>query len=263
MYRIMGQSNLEFPIDRAKCASWNISVADVEEVIQTAVGGKPFTRMIEGEKAFDITLRWPERLRSSEEAILDIPVDVTGHKVTEGPRRRAAGRRRSPAPSTGHLADRAPACRCPRSTGSRISGASSTSARRPGGGSRELVSPMGRRRRPSRTSGFVRPGATTIFREQGSRVIAVKFSVRGRDLAGAVAEAQAKVAPLIKAPYRTEWSGEFRQMEQAERRMVLIIALALALIFVLLYLAFGSLLDALVIFANVAAMSLGGIWALC
>ena len=93
-------------------------------------------------------------------------------------------------------------------------------------------------------------------------MIAVKFGVRGRDLAGAVAEAQTKVAPLIKAPYRTEWSGEFRQMEQAERRMILIIALALSLIFVLLYLAFGSLLDALVIFANVVAMSLGGVWAL-
>ena len=77
-----------------------------------------------------------------------------------------------------------------------------------------------------------------------------------------MAEAQAKVAPLIQAPYRTEWSGEFRQMEQAERRMLLIVGLSLALIFLLLYLAFRSLLDALVIFANVVAMSLGGVWAL-
>ena len=93
-------------------------------------------------------------------------------------------------------------------------------------------------------------------------MIAVKFGVRGRDLAGAVAEAQSKVGPLIKPPYRSEWSGEFQQMEQAERRLVLIIALSLALILTLLYLAFGSILDALVIFANVVAVSLGGIWAL-
>jgi cobalt-zinc-cadmium resistance protein CzcA len=93
-------------------------------------------------------------------------------------------------------------------------------------------------------------------------MIAVKFGVRGRDLAGAVAEAQKKVDPLIKAPYRIEWSGDFRQMEQAERRMLLIIALALGLIFLLLYLAFKSVLDGLVIFANVAAISLGGVWAL-
>ena len=74
MYRIKGQSNLEFPIDREKCALWDISVADVEDVIQTAVAGKPFTQLIEGEKAFDVTLRWPERLRESDTTILDIPV---------------------------------------------------------------------------------------------------------------------------------------------------------------------------------------------
>ncbi|SIN68564.1 cobalt-zinc-cadmium resistance protein CzcA [Singulisphaera sp. GP187] len=257
MYRIMGQSNLEFAIDRAKCSTWNIRVSDVEEVIQTAIGGKPFTRMIEGEKAYDITLRWPEPLRSSEEAILDIPIDVTGHNVTEGPVATLPG-----TPFTGSsvgISSMGSNVPLPASTGSRTSGALIDLGTTPRRRLRELVSPMGK---DQAGKGFVRPGATTIFREQGSRVIAVKFSVRGRDLASSVAEAQAKVAPLIKAPYRTEWSGEFRQMEQAERRMVLIIALALALILVLLYLAFGSLLDAVVIFANVAAVSLGGIWSL-
>ena len=101
-----------------------------------------------------------------------------------------------------------------------------------------------------------------IYRDQGSRMIAVKFGVRGRDLASTVAEAQAKVAPLIKAPYRVEWSGEIRQMEQAERRLVIIIGVSLGLIFILLYLALGSFLDVLVIGTSVAMMSLGGIWAL-
>ena len=59
-------------------------MADVNNVIQTAVGGKAFTQMIEGEKIFDITLRWPERLRSNESAILDIPVDITNNTVTAG-----------------------------------------------------------------------------------------------------------------------------------------------------------------------------------
>ncbi|MHC5542337.1 efflux RND transporter permease subunit, partial [Singulisphaera rosea] len=121
MYRIMGQSNLEFAIDRAKCASWNIRVSDVEEVIQTAVGGKPFTRMIEGEKAFDITLRWPEALRSSEEAILDIPVDVTSHKVTEGPVAILPG-----TPFTGSsvgISSMGSSVPLPATTGSRMSGA--------------------------------------------------------------------------------------------------------------------------------------------
>ncbi|MFO0893094.1 MAG: efflux RND transporter permease subunit [Isosphaeraceae bacterium] len=257
MYRIMGQSNLEFSIDRAKCASWNIRVSDVEEVIQTAVGGKPFSRMIEGEKAFDITLRWPEQLRSSEEAILDIPVDVTGHRVTEGPVAELPS-----TPYTGSskgISSIGSSVPLPAATGSRISGALIDLGTTPRRRLRELVSPLAG---AGAVRGFVRPGATTIFREQGSRVIAVKFSVRGRDLAGAVAEAQARVGPLIRPPYRAEWSGEFRQMEQAERRMTLIIGLALVLILVLLYLAFGSLLDAFVIFANVAAVCLGGVWAL-
>jgi cobalt-zinc-cadmium resistance protein CzcA len=93
-------------------------------------------------------------------------------------------------------------------------------------------------------------------------MIAVKFGVRGRDLAGTVAEAQARVAPLIKAPYRVEWGGEVRQMEQAERRLVIIIGVSLTLIFVLLYLALRSFLDVLVIGTTVCMMSLGGIWAL-
>src|SRR5262249_36540561 len=83
-YRIMGQATPEFPVDRDKCARWNINVADVHNVIQTAVGGKAFSQMIEGEKTFDLTLRWPARLRDNEDLILDIPVDVTNHTVTPG-----------------------------------------------------------------------------------------------------------------------------------------------------------------------------------
>ena len=84
VYRIHGQSNLDLPIDRDKCARWNVNVADVQNVIQTAVGGKPLSQMVEGEKTFDITVRWPQRLRGNEDLILDIPVDVTGHTVTAG-----------------------------------------------------------------------------------------------------------------------------------------------------------------------------------
>src|SRR5262249_9939822 len=66
IFRIKGQPNLEFTVDRQKCKRWNISVKDVENAIQTAVGGQAFTQMIEGEKTFDIALRWPEHLRGNE-----------------------------------------------------------------------------------------------------------------------------------------------------------------------------------------------------
>ena len=90
----------------------------------------------------------------------------------------------------------------------------------------------------------------------------MKFSVRGRDLAGAVAEAQEKAQGVVKAPYRIVWSGEFEEMEKAEARLMIIVPASLVLIFVLLYLAFRSLLDALAVLSNVMALSLGGIWAL-
>src|SRR4029077_168190 len=87
-----------------------------------------------------------------------------------------------------------------------------------------------------------RPGASTIYREQGERFIAVKFSVRGRDLASTVADAQEKVKPIIEPPYRTVWSGEFEEMEAADRRLVQWFSLSMVLIFALLYMAFRSLL---------------------
>ena len=80
-YRIMGQSNLVLPIDRRKCARWNLKVGDVQAVGETAVGGKPFSQMIEGERSFDITLRFPKERRSDLDSILGIPVEVAGNTV--------------------------------------------------------------------------------------------------------------------------------------------------------------------------------------
>jgi cobalt-zinc-cadmium resistance protein CzcA len=101
-----------------------------------------------------------------------------------------------------------------------------------------------------------------IQREMGYRMIAVKFSVRDRDLASTVAAAKQSIAGLIPKGYRPEWSGEFQQMEEGEGRLAVIIPLSLALVFVLLYMAFHSLLDAIMVFSNVLALSMGGVWAL-
>jgi cobalt-zinc-cadmium resistance protein CzcA len=77
-----------------------------------------------------------------------------------------------------------------------------------------------------------------------------------------VSDAQEATRDLIPRGYRTEWSGEFQEMQEAEGRLRVIIPLSLLLIFVLLYLAFHSFLDALLILSNVIALSLGGVWAL-
>jgi cobalt-zinc-cadmium resistance protein CzcA len=260
VFHIQGQPNLEFPVDRKKCSYWGVSVNDVENVIQTAVGGKAFSQMIEGEKLFDITLRWPAALRNSEQAILDIPVDVSNNAVTPGmvpsvPQTPLTGA------STG-VSTIGTNAAMPSLFGSalnpNVNNIASSPRRRLG----DLVTPLDSQGVPDPKGKFVRPGASTIYREQGQRLIAVKFSVRDRDLAGAVAEAQNKTADLFQPPYRVEWSGEFQEMQEAEQRLLFIIPLSLALIFILLYLAFHSLLDAVVILSNVLALSMGGIWAL-
>src|SRR4029078_8907674 len=101
------------------------------------------------------------------------------------------------------------------------------------------------------------------------RFIPIKFSVRGRDLASAIAEAQRKVddprtgAGLEKLErYHIEWSGEFAQMQEANARLMWIVPLSITLIMVLLYTAFNSLKDAILLMLNVVPATMGGVWAL-
>jgi cobalt-zinc-cadmium resistance protein CzcA len=249
IFSIKGQSNLEFRIDLDKCARWGVAAADVNNVIQSAVGGKALTTMIEGEKLFDVTIRWPYALRDSETAILDIPLDITNNQVVV-----ASGPGPTPSPTGSGTAP-------PALTGSPVNTANPLS-NVPRLRLRDLVTPVGRNGAPDPDGSFERAGASTIYREQGKRVIAVKFNVRGRDLAGAVAEAKEKTEHLFQSPYRAEWAGEFQEMEAAEARLMIIIPLSLGLIFILLYGAFKTIIDGLLVLSNVVALSLGGIWAL-
>jgi cobalt-zinc-cadmium resistance protein CzcA len=261
VFRVKGQPNLEIPVDPQKCNYWAISVDDVNDVVKTAVGGKPFTQIIEGEKRFDLSLRWPARLRSSEEDILNIPVDVFNNRVTEsadasaGRGRGGAGQALSPLGSSGVSPETFGGANASAS----VQAMSQTPRRR----LRDLVTPMDDEGNLDAKKGrFIRAGASTIYREEGDRMIAVKFSVRGRDLAGAVAEAQHKTADIFQLPYTTVWSGEFDQMKEAEGRLMVIIPISMLLVFMLLYLAFRSFLDTFAVLANVVALSMGGIWAL-
>lgn len=258
VYRIKGQTNLEFPIDLRKCAYYNVTVTDVEHVVQTAVAGLPVTRMIEGERSYDITLRWPERLRSDEEMILNIPVDVTSNRVTSSSS--MIEQTASTGPAAG-LSAMGTSRFMPSITGSALD-APAMLSEAPRRRLRDFVTPITADDVPDPNGQFVQSGASVITREEGKRLVAVKFSVRGRDLAGAVAEAQETVRPLLPPGYEDQWSGEFQQMREAEQRMAIVVVLALALILVMLYMAFRSLLDAVVVLANVLAMSLGGVWTL-
>jgi cobalt-zinc-cadmium resistance protein CzcA len=210
LFHIVGQPNLEIQIDRHECARYGINVADVEAVVRVAIGGRAFTRMVEGEKSFDIVLRLPIDQRDDPEIIARIPVDAPGR-------------------------DGKPGARIPL---------------------QQLVK-----------IDQHKPGATYIYRENNRRYIPIKFSVQGRDLASTIAEAQKMVDdPKYGASrppgYDIGWAGEFDQMQQANRRLLWIVPLSISLIMILLYTAFSSIKDALLVMANVIAATMGGVWAL-
>jgi cobalt-zinc-cadmium resistance protein CzcA len=107
-------------------------------------------------------------------------------------------------------------------------------------------------------------GASFIYREARERYIPVKFSVRGRDLGGTVAEAQERIAKNVKLPtgYRIVWAGEFESLQLAKARLAVIIPISLALIMVLLYGLFNSLRDSLLALAGIPFAVGGGVLAL-
>ena len=263
IFHIRGQSHLEFRVDPAKCKKWGVMTADVNNVVSSALGAKAMSSMVEGEKVFDIAIRWPKGLRSSEMAILDIPVDIGNNQVVpvQGP---------SVVPSVFGMGWPTPAL--PKSDRWRTRRTRSAPTA-PRVRLRDLVTPVGDDGSPDPDGQFERHGASDIYREDGKRMIAVKFSVgdyrdekgelKQRDLGGAPSdEAQRSTSELFQSPYRAVWSGEFEEMEDAEGRLMLIIPLSLGLIFILLYAAFRSFLDAVVVLSNVFDLAIGGIWAL-
>ena len=104
-------------------------------------------------------------------------------------------------------------------------------------------------------------GASYIFRERNQRFVPIKFSVRGRDLAGAVEEAQQRIAANVKLPvgYRIEWSGEFEWLQQAKRRLEIIVPITFVFIIVLLYGLFNSWRDSLLALLGLPFAICGGV----
>lgn len=107
-------------------------------------------------------------------------------------------------------------------------------------------------------------GPVQVIREQTQRYGSIVSNVTGRDLVGFVAEAKAAVARDVKLPagYRLEWGGQFENQQRAAARLTIVVPIALALIFLLLYLTFGSIRQAALVFCNVPFAAIGGVLAL-
>lgn len=132
-------------------------------------------------------------------------------------------------------------------------------------GAIELTTPRGERIPLSRLAAIdTVEGPATITREWGQRRIAVQCNVRGRDVGSFVAEAQRKVEDVKLPPgrYRVEWGGQFENLSRAQMRLLIVVPAALGLILALLYMSFGSLRLALLVFTGVPLAVTGGVAAL-
>jgi cobalt-zinc-cadmium resistance protein CzcA len=107
-------------------------------------------------------------------------------------------------------------------------------------------------------------GPVKVDRENSSRMVVVRANVRGRDLVGFVADAQATVAKAVRLPpgYRVAWGGQFENQQRAASRLMIVVPAALGLIFLLLFATFGSLRQATLVFVNIPFAMIGGVAAL-
>ena len=201
---VLGQPNLNIRVDRAKAARYGLSVNDVNNVVQAALGGDVATNLLEADRQFGVVVRLAPQFRKNIDDVRNLKIGV------------------------------------PSSSGNAYIPLS------------ELASIT------------LDTGASYIFRERNQRFVPIKFSVRGRDLAGAVEEAQQRIADNVKLPtgYRIEWSGEFEWLQEAKVRLAIILPITLVLIMILLYTLFNSLRDTFLALLGLPFAIGGGILAL-
>jgi len=201
LFRVIGQPNLTVALDRKKAARYQVNVADVQDAIQTAVGGNALTQVLQGEQRYDLVLRYLPQYRDRREAIENIRLLTPSNE--------------------------------------RVSLAQLTNIR-------------------------MADGASEIYREANQRYVAIKYSVRGRDLGSAVQEAIRKVDAQVRLPpgYHIDWAGEYESQQRAQARLAVVIPITLLLIFLILYSMFKSMKWASLILVNVAMAPVGGLLAL-
>lgn len=197
----LGQPEFRIQLDLQKLAQYDVSAAVCQSVLETAIGGKTVNQFYEGEKKFDIRVRYDQAFRYNEEQIQNILV--------------------------------------PTRSGSKIP-------------LKELA------------ECGIKSGAAFIYREGNERFIALKFSVRGRDLGSTIAEAQKQVAKGVSMPqgYSTKWAGEFENQQRAQNQLSIVVPISIILIFLILLFTFHSWIDATIIMINVPFALMGGILAL-
>lgn len=218
MEQTTGLPMLSIDLNRAKLSRFGLNLADVQDSIAIALGGRQAGQFFEGDRRFPIIVRLPENLRGNLEAMRRLPIPLPPR--TE--------------PSVTKI-----------------------SARLDPTASRFI--PLG-----DIATLTVEPGVNQINREDGKRRVVVSANVRGRDLGSFVAEAENRIDANVEVPpgYWLDWGGQFENLISASNRLQIVVPVALLLILLLLYGAFKSIKDALLVFTGVPLALTGGILAL-
>ena len=216
--QVGGLPMLTIKLKRESMSRYGLSVGEVQEVLEAAIGGATAGNLFEGDRRFALVVRLPETLRNDLDALRRIPIllpEDDDEKKEEQPQKVASKAR--------------------------------------------AFIPL------SEVADFdMTPGPNQISRENGKRRIVVTCNIRGRDIGSFVNEAQQKIRDGVKIPpgYWIAWGGQFEQLQSATKRLQIVVPLSLLLICVLLFMAFGTVKDALLVFTGVPLALTGGILAL-
>jgi cobalt-zinc-cadmium resistance protein CzcA len=220
--QVSGLPILTVKLDRQALSRYGLSTADVQNVVEIAIGGKSVGKLFEGDRRFDIVVRLPENLRGRLESIRAISIPLPPVENTTAAEKTNVAWSASSALQMRYV---------PLSSVATVE---------------------------------VAPGPNQISRENGKRRIVVTANVRERDLGSFVADAQRAVAEKVRLPpgYWIGWGGQFEQLVSATKRLTIVVPVALALVLLLLFMSFGSLADALLVFSGVPLALTGGVLAL-
>ncbi len=219
---------LDIEIDRAAAARHGLNVGDIQAVIATAVGGMTITQTVEGRERYGVRVRYPQELRDTPERLASVLVAVAHGVGSAGGAAPMAGM----GPGGGGPAD---------GTGS----------------ARGAYVPLGQVATIRQVA-----GPMVVRTEDAIPTAWVYVDVTGRDIGGYVADAQRVVSQRVTLPpgYSLVWSGQYEYMQRAAAKLQLVIPVTLAIIFLLLYLNFKSVGEALIVMLSVPFALVGGIW---
>jgi cobalt-zinc-cadmium resistance protein CzcA len=234
VFTSLGQPTVQIDIDRKRASRYGLSPGDINSTIKVAIGGDSAGDLYEpgSDRHFPIIVRLAPEFRKSLEDIRNLKIAVPNLNAT-------AQNANAMAPSSGGPA--------PSPIGT---------AQAPIGLGQISLSDV--------ASVNLLSGASYIYREQQQRYLPIKFSVRDRDLGGAIQEAQAKIAEQVPMPpgVRMEWVGEFGNLQDAIARLKIVVPLSLVMIAMLLWINFGSVTDTLLAMSVIPMAIIGGVLAL-